>query len=169
MLYKLFRRSVLSILLLVSASAFATERGIMLRESVIYVAPNTSSAKISNISRGREVAVMERTPGWMNVVGTVEVSPDPDNEADRNVTGWILDKGIITTTTPDGDKILFGEAFDCEMEASHRNGRRGAAQDALRLYARIASTLPVPPWLVNRSTVQPTFAGRRTLKTRLPK
>jgi len=81
----------------------------------------------------------------MNVVGTVEVSQDPENEGDRNVTGWVLDKGIITTTTPDGDRILFGEAFDCEMEASHRDGRRGAAQDALRLYARIAEYFPSSP------------------------
>ena len=142
---KLCRSSFLLFTVLVSLSALATERGIMLRESVIYVSPNTASAKISNISRGREVAVMERTPGWMNVVGTVEVSQDPENEGDRNVTGWVLDKGIITTTTPDGDRILFGEAFDCEMEASHRDGRRGAAQDALRLYARIAEYFPSSP------------------------
>lgn len=145
MLHKLFRCLVPLLVVFVSLSALATERGIMLREGIIYVTPNTSSAKMSNISRGREVAVMERTPGWMNIVGTVEVSPDPENESDRNVTGWILDKGVITTTTPDGDKILFGEAFDCEMEASHRDGRRGAAQDALRLYARIAEYFPNSP------------------------
>jgi len=139
------RRSACLFVILASVSAFAIERGIMLREGVIYVAPNTASAKMSNISRGREVAVMERTPGWVNVVGTVEVSPDPENEGDRNVTGWMVDKGIILTTTPDGDKILFGEAFDCEMEASHRDGRRGAAQDALRLYARIAEYFPSSP------------------------
>ena len=145
MLHKLSRISVLLLVVLVSISALATERGIMVRESVIYVSPNTSSEKISNIGRGHEVAVMERTPGWINVLGTVEVSQDPENESDRNVTGWMMDKGIITTTTPDGDKILFGEAFDCEMEASHRDGRRGAAQDAMRLYARIAEYFPNSP------------------------
>ena len=88
---------------------------------------------------------MERSPGWLNVVGTVEVSPDPDNESDRNVTGWIADKGIITTATPDGDKILYGEAFDSEMEASKRGGRRDAAQDAIRLYARIPEYFPQSP------------------------
>lgn len=117
----------------------------MLREGIIYVSPNTASAKMSNIGRGREVAVLERSPGWAQVLGTVEVSPDPENQGDRNVTGWIEDKGIILTTTPDGDKILFGEAFDCELEASHRGGRPGAAQDALRLYARIAEYFPSSP------------------------
>ncbi len=137
----------LTIMFLAALPALAVERGIMLRDGVIYVAPSTSSAKISNISRGREVAVMERTTGgWVNVVGTVEVSPDPENEADRNVTGWILDKGVITTATPDGDRIIFGEAFDSEMEASKRGGRRGAAQDALRLYARLAEYFPTSPF-----------------------
>ena len=139
-------QSLLAFVILACLPAIAAiERGVMLREGVIYVSPDTSSAKLSNIGRGREVAVMERANGWANVVGTVEVSPDPDNEADRNVTGWIEDKGIILATTPDGDKILFGEAFDCEMEASKRGGRRGAAQDALRLYARTAEYFPQSP------------------------
>jgi hypothetical protein len=128
-----------------SLSAFAAERGIMLREGTIYISPDTSSAKLANIGRGREVAIIERTPGWVHGVGTVQPSVDPDNEADRNVTGWIIDKGVITTTTPEGDKILFGEAFDSEMEASRRGGRKGAAQDAMRLYARIAEYFPSSP------------------------
>ena len=121
----------------------------MLREGIIYISPDTSSAKLSNIGRGREVAVIERTPGWVHVVGTVDVTTSiefgDEEQNDRNVTGWILDKGVITTTTPDGDKILFGEAFDSEMEASRRGGRRGAAQDAMRLYARIAEYFPASP------------------------
>jgi outer membrane protein assembly factor BamD (BamD/ComL family) len=91
------------------------------------------------------VAITERSPNWLNVVGTVEVSPDPENESDRNVTGWIANKGVITTATPDGDKIIYGEAFDSEMEASKRGGRRGAAQDAMRLYARVPEYFPQSP------------------------
>ena len=40
-------------------------RGIMVREGVIYVNPSTDSAKLSNITRGREVAILEHTPGWV--------------------------------------------------------------------------------------------------------
>ena len=107
------------------------------------MAPDASSAKLSNVSRGREVAVTERSPGWANVVATVEV--DPDQETERNVTGWIVDKGVITAATPDGDKIIFGEAVDSEAEASKRGGRKGAAQDAMRLYARLAEYFPTSP------------------------
>ncbi len=140
---------VLGFLAFFAPSLFATERGVMLREGVIYISPDTSAQKLSNIGRGREVAVIERTPGWVHVVGTVDVTTTvelgDEEQNDRNVTGWILDRGVITTATPDGDKILFGEAFDCEMEASKRGGRRGAAQDAMRIYARIAEYFPTSP------------------------
>jgi hypothetical protein len=132
-----------------SPSLFAAERGVMAREGIIYISPNTSAAKLSNISRGREVTVLERAPGWVHVVGTVDVSTTiefgDEEQNDRNVTGWLLDKGVITTATPDGDKVLFGEAVDSEMEASRRGGRRGAAQDAMRIYARIAEYFPASP------------------------
>ena len=92
-----------ALILAASTTAFAViERGIIIREGIIYVAPDASSAKLSNVTRGREVAVVERSGNWANVVATVEV--DPDQETEKNVTGWILDKGIITPATPDGDR-----------------------------------------------------------------
>src|SRR3974390_1544263 len=135
--------------LLVFACAFSScaiagiGRGVTIREAVIYIAPDASSAKLSNVGRGREVAVIERSSGWANVVATVET--DPDQETERNVTGWVRDKGIVTAATPDGDKIIFGEAVDSEAEASRRGGRKGAAQDAMRLYARMAEDFPPSP------------------------
>jgi hypothetical protein len=118
----------------------AIERGVIIREAVIYVSPDASAAKLSNVGRGREVAVVERSPGWANVVATVET--DPEEETSKNVTGWVVDKGIVTASTPQGDEIVFGEAVDSEAEASHRGGRKGAAQDAMRLYAAVAEYFP---------------------------
>jgi hypothetical protein len=134
-------------IILACLPALAVERGIMVIPGVIYVSPSADSAKLSDIGRGREVAVLDHSPGWVNVVGTVDVNVDITDEtaSDRNVTGWIVDKGVITASTPDGDKIIFGEAFDSEMQASQRGGRRGAAQDAMRLYARIAEYFPQSP------------------------
>ena len=140
-------KRVVAVCALVSAMPIACmaalERGIIIREGIIYVAPDPSSAKLSNIGRGREVAIIERSPGWANVVGTVDT--DPDQETERNVTGWVVDKGLITAATPNGDKIIFGEAVDSEAEASRRAGRKGAAQDAMRLYARLAEYFPTSP------------------------
>ncbi len=130
-----------------SASVFCPAaigpRGVTIREGIIYISPDTSSAKLSNIGRGREVVVLERSPGWVHVVGTVESNPELESE--RNITGWMLDKGVITPDVPDGDKIVFGEAVDSEYQASERGGRRGAAQDALRLYAAVAEYFPSSP------------------------
>ncbi|HZD30931.1 MAG TPA: hypothetical protein VE779_04640 [Candidatus Angelobacter sp.] len=142
----MFKRAIwlaaLSVATSVAAMA-AVERGVIIREAVIYIAPDDSSAKLSNVGRGREVAVVEHANGWANVVATVEV--DPDQETERNVTGWVRDKGIITAATADGDKIVFGEAVDSEAEASRRGGRKGAAQDAMRLYARLPELFPSSP------------------------
>lgn len=140
---------LLCFVVLACLPAVATiERGVMLRAGVIYVDPSSDSTKLSNIGRGRDVAVMQRSKGWANVMGTVDVGyapEDPDTQVERNVTGWVEDKGIILASTPDGDKILFGEAFDSELEASKRGGRRGAAQDAMRLYAHIPELFPQSP------------------------
>lgn len=136
--------TVFALVLAMSMAAMAAvERGIIIREAIIYVAPDASSAKLSNVGRGREVAVIEHSPGWANVVATVET--DPDQETERNVTGWIVDKGVITAATPDADKIIFGEAVDSEAEGSRRGGRKGSAQDAMRLYARLAEYFPTSP------------------------
>ena len=96
--------SSLGLIACLSLTAFAaTERGVMMREGIIYISPDTSSAKLSNIGRGREVAVIERTPGWVHVVGTVDVTTNiemySEEQTDRNVTGWIIDRGVITTMT----------------------------------------------------------------------
>lgn len=125
------------------AATAAIEHGVIIREAQIYVSPDTSAAKLSKVGRGREVAVIEKANGFANVVATVET--DPDAESDKKVTGWVVDKGVILPSTPDGDKIIFGEAVDSEAEASRRSGRKGAAQDAMRLYASLAEDFPTSP------------------------
>ena len=124
-----------------AAAMAAVERGVIIRDAIIYVAPDASSSKLSSVGRGREVAVVERAPGWANVVATVE--NDPEQETERNVTGWVHDKGIVTSATPDGDKIVFGEAVDSEAEAS-----KGAA-------ARARPRTPCGFMLVWQSTFPP--------------
>jgi outer membrane protein assembly factor BamD (BamD/ComL family) len=135
---------LLALLLIFPLAAFAAiEHGVIIRDAQVYVSPDTSAAKLSKVGRGRDVAVIEKANGFANVVATVET--DPDAESDKKVTGWVVDKGIILPSTPDGDKIVFGEAVDSEAEASRRAGRKGAAQDAMRLYAAVAEDFPSSP------------------------
>lgn len=122
------------VLLAVSLAGAQAERGAMQREAYIYVAPDVKSQRLGKMLRGREVVLIDTSRGFIKVLGEL------DN--DRNVSGWIVDKGIVRANTPNGDKILFGEAVDSENEASRRGGRRGADRDALRLYYRTYELFP---------------------------
>jgi outer membrane protein assembly factor BamD (BamD/ComL family) len=115
----------------------AGEHGALVRVANIYLSPDSSSAKLAEIERGRELVVLESSRDWVHVEALLG--------EEKTVTGWILDKGFVRSTNPDGDKILFGEGADSEDEASKRHGRRGADQDALRLYYRVFDLYPASP------------------------
>jgi len=131
-----------------SGAAMAAERGTIIRKAVLYVAPDVGSAKLATADRGREAVVLERTPGWVHVIATLmdaAYNPDPEATGERNVTGWMVDKGYISESTAKGDEILFGEAADCEDQASLGHGRKSAAADAKRLYYRVFDLFPKSP------------------------
>jgi hypothetical protein len=127
---------VAAILLCTSAWA-ETVRGTPIRVASIYLSPDTSSNKLAEIERGREVVILETSGGWLHVEAALT--------EEKIITGWMLNKGVVQGSTPDGDKIVFGEAVDSEDQASQRHGRRGAAQDAMRLYYRTAEYFPHSP------------------------
>lgn len=140
-----FRHHLLIATLLLAAplSFAAAERGVMVRVAQIYISPDANSAKIAIIDRGREVAVIEKSRDWVHVLATL--SEPTETSEGRDVSGWILDKGVVRASTPNGDKVLFGEAVASEQEAGRRGGRKGADKDALRLYYRAAEYFPQSP------------------------
>jgi len=140
-----FRHPLLIATLLLAApfSFAAAERGVMVRVAQIYLSPDTGSPRIATIDRGREVAVIEKSRDWLHVLATL-AEPSEISEG-RDISGWILDKGVVSAATPNGDKVLFGEAVACEQEAGRRGGRKGADKDALRLYYRAAEYFPQSP------------------------
>lgn len=128
----------LPIVLLLSTFASAqAPRGASIRDTALYIAPDTTSAKMADLDRGREVIILETSRDWLHV----ETNLTPE----KTLSGWIQSKGVVTSATPDGDKVLFGEAVDSENQASQRSGRRGAAQDAMRLYHRVSDYFPNSP------------------------
>jgi hypothetical protein len=131
-------RWLLPLMLLLSATAYAdVVRATTIRVAPIYLSPDSASAKLADMDRGREVVFLETSRDWVKVEANLT--------EERIVTGWMQTKGLVQATTPDGDKILFGEAVDSEDQASQRNGRRYAAQDALRLYGEVAELFPQSP------------------------
>ena len=128
---------VLALLLALPATAADFQRGTVVRLAQVYLSPDVTSAKLAEMDRGREIIVFETSREWVHVEANLS--------EERTVSGWMLDKGVIRASTPNGDKILFGEAVDSEDQASRRHGRNGAAQDAMRLYYRAAEYFPTSP------------------------
>jgi outer membrane protein assembly factor BamD (BamD/ComL family) len=142
----------LTILLVLPHAARAADHGTIVREAIIYLSPDSNSHKLAQAERGREIILLDKSRNWVSVEALLGYAnnPDPyfveDEEADqKTVTGWILDLGVVWPSTPNGDRIIFGSAVDSEDEASRSHGRRGAAQDALRLYRRVYDIFPNSP------------------------
>src|ERR1019366_7796038 len=121
----------------------AADRGTLVREAVLYLSPDATSNKLAQVERGRELILLDKSHNWLHVEALLgSQAPDPafvaeDEDQGKTISGWVLDAGVVWAKTPNGDRILFGAAVDSEDEASRRHGRRGAAQDALRLYRRV--------------------------------
>ena len=127
---------VAAVLLCFTATA-DTIRGTPIRPASIYLSPDASSNKLADIERGREVIVLETSGDWLHVEAVLT--------EEKVITGWMMNKGVVQASTPEGDKIIFGEAVDSEDQGSQRHGRHDAAQDAMRLYYRTAEYFPHSP------------------------
>ena len=131
------------------ASAQA-QRGTLVREETIRVSPSADTAKLGEAGRGHELVIIDTSRDWTHVEAILR-EPRKDSDEDdeesqgKTITGWISNKALVTMTTPNGDKIIFGEAADSEDQASRRRGRRDAAQDAMRLYYRVYDLFPTSP------------------------
>ena len=125
-------------------------RGTLVHEETIRVAPNADAARLAEVGRGRELVIIDTSRDWVHVEAILrqpshDEGATEEEEEGKAITGWVSAKALITTTTQDGDRIIFGEAADSENEASRRRGRRDAAQDAIRLYYRVYDLMPTSP------------------------
>jgi hypothetical protein len=128
-------------------------RATVLHDANVYVAADADAQKISLVTPGHEVVIVERSGPWVKVFANTDINDDAD-EYDRNkpefgedanvtpASGWIRDKGILGPTTAGGDSILFGTAANLEDEAERPHAPKGAAGQAHLLYKRVAEYFP---------------------------
>jgi len=132
-------------------SSFAEAlRGTLVHEETIRVAPSADAARAGDASRGIELIILDTSRDWVNVEAILrspsnEEGATEDEAEGKAITGWLPKQALISSSTQDGDRIIFGEAADSEDQASRRRGRRDAAQDAMRLYYRVYDLMPVSP------------------------
>jgi len=173
-----------SILLLVTFAfthlAFAdAQRGTLVHEETIRVAPSPDAARVGEAQRGNELIIIDTSRDWVHVEAILRAPSNEEGATEEEaegkaITGWIPKQALISSTTQDGDRIIFGEAADSEDQASRRRGRRDAAQDAMRLYYRVYDLMPASPlaaealyrsadirWQIERSDVMTRPSARQ--------
>jgi hypothetical protein len=128
-------------------------RATVLHDANVYVAADADAQKLSLVTPGHEVIVVEQNGPWVKVFANTDVQDDA-NEDDRNkpefgddanvtpASGWIRDKGVVGPNTPGGDAILYGSAANFEDAAEQPNAPKGAAASAHLLYRRVAEYFP---------------------------
>jgi outer membrane protein assembly factor BamD (BamD/ComL family) len=125
----------------------------VLRDTDLYVNPDTSAARLAMISPGREMMIVDRNGPWVRVFANTDVESSNSQDAPvfgsnagaTPISGWMQAKGVVDSTTPKGDLILFGEAATEEVAASEPHAAQGTAQAAQRLYQRVVQFFPQSP------------------------
>ena len=157
-------------------------RGTIVHEETIRVAPSADAARVGEANRGNELIIIETSRDWVQVEAILRPPSNEEGATEeeaegKTITGWVPNQALVSSTTQDGDRIIFGEAADSEDQASRRRGRRDAAQDAMRLYYRVYDLMPASPlaaealyraadirWQIERSDVmtRPSAAQRES-------
>jgi len=129
-------------------------RATVLHDAIVYVTADDQAQRISLVTPGHEVVVVEHNGAWVRVFANTDIKDKTDDDDEPeftdedNVTpasGWIRDKGVVAPGTANGDAILFGAAANLEDEAEQPHAPKGAATQAHLLYRRVAEYYPDSP------------------------
>lgn len=132
----------------------AGPRATVLRITPLYISPDPSSQRVDKVQIGREMVVAEKSGNWMRVYANTDIEEqysDRDtpmvgsDETPPPISGWLLAKGVVEESTPNGDQIIMGAAANEEALASNPRGPANAAQSARLLYRRVAEMFPNSP------------------------
>ena len=129
-------------------SAFAAEqraRDADPRRIAVWHRQERMRRRLAQVGRGSALTILERSQADGQPWVKISMAADQQAQVSREVTGWLPAKAVVTASTANGDEIIFGQAVDSERQAEERGGRKGAAQDALRLYSRVAELFPGSP------------------------
>jgi hypothetical protein len=126
----------------------------VLHPAVVYVSADGDAQKVSLVTPGHEVVVVERNGPWVKVFANADLKEKtndseepliPDEDEVAPASGWIRDKGVVNPQTANGDAILFGAGANLEDAAAQPHAPKDAANEAHLLYARVVDYFPDSP------------------------
>lgn len=128
-------------------------RATVLHTANVYVAAEDGSQRVSVVTPGHEVTIMDRSPGWVRVFANTDEPEQNDYDAPEiqddsqssPVSGWIKDKGVVGPGTANGDRLIFGAAVIAEGLAYAPHAPKDAAAMAHFLYKRMFEYFPQSP------------------------
>lgn len=129
-------------------------RATVLHPAVVYVSADGDAQKVSLVTPGHEVVVVERNGPWVKVFANADLKEKtndseepliPDEDEVTPASGWIRDKGVVNPQTANGDAILFGAGANLEDAAAQPHAPKDAANEAHLLYARVVDYFPDSP------------------------
>ncbi len=125
--------------------AAEAEHATLIREESLYGSAGANAQKTAQVERGSALTILERSQADGQPWVKISMAADQQAQVSKEVTGWLPAKAVVTAATANGDEIIFGQAVDSERQAEERGGRKGAAEDAWRLYSRVAELFPGSP------------------------
>ncbi len=128
-------------------------RATVLHAANVYVAADDGAQRISLVTPGHEVVVVERNGDWVRVFANTDTKEQGEESPDlvteeaqaKPASGWIRNKGIVGPTIADGAAILFGTAASLEDAATLPNAPKDAPEEAHLLYKRVPDYFPDSP------------------------
>ncbi|HZD06931.1 MAG TPA: hypothetical protein VE176_01720 [Candidatus Limnocylindrales bacterium] len=127
------------------ALAAEAEHATLTREESLYSSAGANAQKTAQVGRGSALTVLERSTADGQPWVKISMAADQQAQVSKEVTGWLPAKTVVSSATTNGDEIIFGQAVDSERQAEERGGRKGAADDAWRLYSRVPELFPGSP------------------------
>src|SRR5208337_1795981 len=56
-----------ALIVLANSLLLAADRGTLIREAIIYISPDTTSSKLGQVERGRELILLDKSHEWLHV------------------------------------------------------------------------------------------------------
>ena len=130
-------RLLCSCLLVASATAVAVAqqqrapnngpKATVINDTTLYVAADTNSSHMAEISAGREMVVVEHNGPWARVFANTDAETSHEQDAPvfgseaaaTPISGWMEAKNVVSAATPKGDLILFGAAATMRLRPAN--------------------------------------------------